>query len=251
MSIETTLEEIGLTKNEIKIYLALLELGLTTSGFIIKKTRIHTSKVYDGLERLSEKGLVTYIIKANIKHFRAVSPDRLLDFLEDKKKRLEEQEKEVKSILSELRLKQQLVGDETEAEVFKGWKGMDTVYRMLRDTLNKGDLNLVFGASKGEDEEQVRQFFNRHLKLMAQKEIKQRIIYNEEARGNIEEQAKHPKLFSVRCFENTTPAEINIWADKIMIVILRKSPTVILVSDQKVADSFKQYFAVMWKLAKP
>jgi hypothetical protein len=36
-----------------------------------------------------------------------------------------------------------------------------------------------------------------------------------------------------------------------MIVILRKVPTVILVSDQKVADSFRQYFQVMWGLAKP
>lgn len=251
MSIETTLEEIGLTKNEIKIYLGLLELGLTTSGPIIKRTKIHTSKVYDGLERLAEKGLVTYIVKANTKHFKAVSPDRLLDFLENKKKRLEQQEREVKEILPELKLKQQLVGDETEAEVFKGWKGMETAYRMLRDTLKKGDTNLVFGAGKGEDGEQVKLFFNRHLKLMASKGIKQKIIYNENARGNIEEQTRHPKLFKVKYLENITPAEINIWADKTMIVILRKNPTVILVSDQKVADSFGQYFDVMWKLAKP
>ena len=250
MTIESTLEEIGLTKNEIKIYLALLELGLTTSGAIIKKTGIHTSKVYDGLERLSEKGLVTYIIKANTKHFKAVSPDRLLDFLEDKKKRIEQQENEIKTILPELKLKQQLVGDETEAEIFKGWKGMDTVYRMLRDALKKGDLNLVFGASKGENEEMVRRFFNKHLKLMANKGIKQKIIYNENARENIEEQTKYPNLFKVKYLESATPAEINIWADKIMIVILRKTPTVILVSDQKVADSFRQYFEIMWKLAK-
>jgi len=43
---EQILEKIGLTKNEVKIYLKLLELGLTTSGAIIKKTGIHNSKVY-------------------------------------------------------------------------------------------------------------------------------------------------------------------------------------------------------------
>lgn len=249
MGMESILEEIGLTKNEIKIYLALLELGLTTSGAIIKRTGVHTSKVYDGLERLAEKGLVTHIVKADTKHFKAVSPDRLLDFLEDKKKKLEHQEKEVQEILPELKLKQQLVGDQTEAEIFKGWKGMDTAYRMLRATLKKGDLNLVFGASKGEDEEQVKRFFNRHLKLMAPLEIKQKIIYNEEARGNIEEQTRHPALFEVKYLKNTTPAEINIWADKTMIVILRKNPTIILISDKKTADSFRQYFEVMWTIA--
>ena len=90
MNIEQTLENIGLTKNEIKIYLALLDLGLTSSGAIIKKTGIHTSKVYDGLERLSEKGLTSHIIKSNTKYFKAVNPDRLIDFIRDKKKKLEE-----------------------------------------------------------------------------------------------------------------------------------------------------------------
>ncbi|MBI2572684.1 hypothetical protein HYV86_02400 [Candidatus Woesearchaeota archaeon] len=250
MSIEMILEGIGLTKNEIKIYLALLELGLTSSGAIIKKTGIHTSKVYDGLERLADKGLVTHVVQSNMKYFKAVSPDRLLDFLEDKKKELELQEKEIKSILPELKLKQQLTDNDTEAEVFRGWKGMETVYKMLRDTLKKGDTNLVFGASKGENEEQVQRFFNKHLKLMAQKGIKQRIIYNETARGNIEEQLKYPRFFKTKYLAHTTPSEINIWADKMMVVILKKIPTVILVSDEQVADSFREYFYVMWELAK-
>ena len=186
MSIESTLEEIGLTKNEIKIYVALLDLGLTTSGAIIKQTGVHTSKVYDGLERLMEKGLVTYIVKANRKNFKAVNPKRLLDFLEDKRKRIVFQEKEVREILPELKLKQQLVGDTTDAEVFKSWKGMDAVYRMLRERLGRGEVNLVFGASKGEDEVQVKRFFNRHLQLLAEKGIKQRIIYNEDCNNSSE-----------------------------------------------------------------
>lgn len=250
MNTEKILEDIGLTKNEIKIYLGLLDLGLTTTGPIIKKTKIHTSKVYDGLERLAEKGLISHIIKANTKYFKAVSPDRLIDFLEDKKKRIEEQEKEIKGILPELKLKQQLVGNDTEAEIFKGWKGMETVYRMMRETLGKGETNYVFGASKGEDEERVRNFFNKHATLLIEKGIKQKIIFNESARGNIQESYKHPKLTQIKHMEETTPAELNIWRDKTMIVILRKNPTVIMVSDQKVADSFRRYFEMMWKIAK-
>ncbi|MBI2148559.1 hypothetical protein HYU23_02670 [Candidatus Woesearchaeota archaeon] len=111
-------------------------------------------------------------------------------------------------------------------------------------------MNYVFGASKGEDEERVKIFFNKHLKELADMVIKQRIIYNEEARENIKEQFKHPKLFEVKYLENTTPAEINIWLDKVMIVLLTKNPTVVLISNKKVADSFRQYFEVMWMIAK-
>lgn len=250
MDIESILEDIGLTKNEIKIYLALLELGSTTTGPIIKKTGIHASKVYDGLERLADKGLVSYVIIANTKHFKAVNPDRILDFLEEKKNIINNQEEEIKKVLPILKSKQQLIHDETEAEIFRGWKGMETVYKMLRETLKKGDMNYVFGASKGENEEQVMIFFTKHLKLLAKKGIKQKIIYNEEARGNIPENLKHPKLFQVRHLQNTTPSEINIWSDKVMIVLLTKKPIVILVTNKKVAESFKQYFEVMWKIAK-
>lgn len=251
MTVEPILEGIGLSKNEIKIYLALLKLGTTRTGPIIKETGIHTSKVYDGLQRLIEKGIVSYVIIAGTKNFKAVNPERLLDFLEDKKKAIAAQEEDIKRIIPELKLQQELGAEETETEIFSGWKGMDTVYSLLRKALKKGDINYVFGASKGEDEEHVRIFFGKHLKLLAEKGIKQKIIYNEEARGNIPEQSKHPKLFQVKHMVETTPAEINIWADHVMIVILTRNPTVILTKNKKVADSFIRYFNMMWQIAKP
>ncbi len=250
MNTETILEDIGLTKNEIKIYMALLELGSTKTGQLIKKTELHTSKVYDGLERLANKGLVTHVIIANTKHFKAVNPNRLIDFLEDKQKIIAEQEKQIKQILPALQLKQQLAGDDTEAEIFQGWRGMETVYKLMRDTLKKGDMNYVFGASKGEDEEQVRTFFNKHAQLLYQKKVQQKIIFNESARGNIAVSVKTPKYCKIKHMQNTTPAEINIWKDNTMIVILTKKPTVVLIKNPKVADSFRKYFEIMWLIAK-
>ena len=250
METEKILEEIGLTKNEIKIYLALLKLGRTTSWNIIKNTGVHTSKVYDGLQRLLDKGLVSYVIISNTKNFSATDPSRLLDFLDDKKRTIESQEKEIKKIIPALRIEINSNTEETKAEIFKGWKGMETVYKMLRETLKKGDINYVIGASKGEDLEQVKIFFNKHLKGLANKGIKQKIIYNEEARGNIEEIKKHLKLFEVKYLDNTTPAEINIWDDRVMTIILTKNPTIVLISDAKVADSYRAYFEILWKSAK-
>lgn len=251
MEIELKLEEIGLTKNEIKVYLALLKLKTTTTGSIIKETGIHTSKVYDALERLSKKGLVSYILISNTKHFKTAPVERLLDFVEDKKRAINRQEKSIKAILPELKEFQEITSEETEAEIFSGWKGMETVYKMLRDSLKRGDINYVVGASKGENSEQVRTFFNKHLVGLAKKGIKQKIIYNEEARRNIEEQYKHQDLFQVRYMKDTTDSEINIWKDKVMIVVLTKNPKIILISDKNVADSYVSFFNMLWKIAKP
>ncbi|MFA5796614.1 MAG: helix-turn-helix domain-containing protein [Candidatus Woesearchaeota archaeon] len=250
MNVESVLENIGLTKNEIKIYLVLIELGTTTTGAIIKNTGIHTSKVYDGLERLSTKGLVTHIVQSNIKHFNAVPPERILHLLEEKRKDIDSQEQEIISIIPVLKARALIAENLTRAEIFQGWRGLDTVYSMLRGTLKKGEYNYIIGASKGEDPERVKLFFNKHLKQMSEIKIKQKIIFNEDARGNIEEHYKHPELFEARYLKNVTPAEINIWKDNVMIIILRKIPTAILIKDDKVAYSFKQYFETIWRTAK-
>jgi len=51
------LKAIGLTEGEIRVYLALLDSGLTTTGIVIKQSNITGSKVYNILDRLIEKGL--------------------------------------------------------------------------------------------------------------------------------------------------------------------------------------------------
>ena len=46
------LKEVGLTEGEAKVYLALLELGASTSGPIVKKSRVSRSIIYNILEKL-------------------------------------------------------------------------------------------------------------------------------------------------------------------------------------------------------
>ena len=88
------LEQIGLTKTEIKIYLALLKLGQTTTTNIVREAEIHASKVYEFLDKLIQKGLVSYVIKSNKKYFTAASPVFLKEFMREKENKIKEQEKE-------------------------------------------------------------------------------------------------------------------------------------------------------------
>ena len=78
------LEEIGLTKSEIKVYLALLKLGQTTAGPIVDEAKVTRSKIYDILERLKNKGLVSHIIKESTKYFSATSPTNIIEYLNKK-----------------------------------------------------------------------------------------------------------------------------------------------------------------------
>ena len=82
------LEKTGLSKNEAKVYLALLDLGLTSSKNIIEKTNLHRQIVYDSLDLLTKKGLVSFVIQANRKHFKASDPKVFFDYFVNKEKEL-------------------------------------------------------------------------------------------------------------------------------------------------------------------
>ena len=73
------LERLGLNRNEAKIYLALLDLGEAQAGQISKKAQINRTTTYDSVERLIQRGLVTYVIKANKKVFQPVHPTKILE----------------------------------------------------------------------------------------------------------------------------------------------------------------------------
>ena len=84
--IKGALQQIGLTDGEIRVYLALLELGSTSTGKITKDSGISGSKVYEVLDRLMHKGLATYVIKNGVKYFAPTQPEKILDYLDEKGK---------------------------------------------------------------------------------------------------------------------------------------------------------------------
>src|SRR3989344_9322688 len=118
------LEEIGLTKGEIAVYLSLLEVGSSTVGPIIDKAKVSSSKIYDILERLIDKGLVSYVIKENRKYFKAANPRRILEYLKEKEQNIKYQEKNIEQILPSLLQKQKLIEKKQEINIYEGIKGV-------------------------------------------------------------------------------------------------------------------------------
>ena len=73
------LEEFGLTETEEKVYLSLVKLGESPASEIIKKTQLHRTTIYDVLERLIEKGLISFVTKNKIKYYLTASPSKFED----------------------------------------------------------------------------------------------------------------------------------------------------------------------------
>ena len=84
-----SLESIGLSKNEVIVYLDLLGVGKSSAGDISKRVDIHRSNVYDTVEKLIKKGIITQTFEENRKVFYPISPKKLLDYFKQKEYDLE------------------------------------------------------------------------------------------------------------------------------------------------------------------
>src|SRR3990167_5476847 len=93
------LTEIGLTPGEIKSYLALLKLGSSSTGPLSKESKVSRSKLYDILDKLEKKGLVSNIEENGVIYFQAVEPAKIKTYLKEKEDKIKEMASQFDSYL--------------------------------------------------------------------------------------------------------------------------------------------------------
>ncbi len=242
------LEDIGLTKGEIKIYLSLLEVGAATTGKITEKTNLQKSTIYFCLDQLINKGLVAHTIKNNKKVFEAGSPERLLDYLGKKKQILSEQEKNVEKLLPLLFSKMNVAEKKESSKIFEGWNGMKSAFDDIIKNADEREY-LIFSVSPlPEILDRFRRFTQKYHQKRIESKIKVRVLVNEEFKDTIGKDRQKEALTKVRFIpkEFSTPAVINIYADKVLIALWDEVPTAFVLENDKLANSFRAYFDMLW-----
>jgi len=225
------LEKIGMTKSEIKVYLALIELGSSTTGPLVRRAGVASSKVYEILDKLMEKGLATTYIENNVKYFKPVHPARLQDYLHERKEALEQEEKLLGTLLPSLEARFHEHVTETSVEVFKGYKGVETVFKEMIRKLHTGDEFLVIGGGDSPTTNmRTKLFFERIHRERSEKGIKLRIIFNEARRKSLHRQALFPSTFP-RYLPFGTPSTFNIYKDTIFLLVMSPNPAAIRIKD--------------------
>jgi len=245
-----SLEEIGFTKSEIKVYLALIELGESSVGNIVKKSGVASSKIYELLEKLMEKGIVSTYIKANRKYFQAADPKRLKDYIEQRKKELHEKEKEIEGMIPLLSEKFAQHAKETEVELFKGYRGVETVFRDMMRELKKGGEFLVCGGGDSPTaNERTKWFFEKIHRQRSEKGIKLRIIFSEARRKSLKQLTLFPYTYP-RYAPVGTPSTTNIYDDTTILLIMSPFPAAIRIRNKQITETYREYFEELWARAK-
>ena len=235
------LKELGLTDNEIKIYLALLELGTSTPSQISSKLGLSRSYVYDALDRLLEKEIVSTILVRNKKNFSANNPKRIL---ESQKQKLENLRKIIPNL--------ERLGSSREnikVELHKGTYIYKILLNDITSLLKRGEEVLIFGI---DDEFLMKNnpYYEIHLEQYYKKlrnlNLKERCIVKSNAKIIEGWEKTEYKFISEEIIGNTA---FEVYANKVAIFLWGSPNYLILIESKEAANSYRKQFEIMWKIA--
>lgn len=237
------LEGLGLTRAEVKVYIALLELGAVRAGPILDKTGLQNSVVHTTLNRLIEKGFVSFVKEGKRHIYQASNPKNILEFIDEKRMRFEE-------ILPELLAKQGRSKEKPEVTIFRGTRGMrEILYELLKaggkehHTIGSSEKSLMMGTN----------WWVEYHKKRAHNGIYAKLLFNESLK-EWKAEKRYPKgkteiRYTKSGFEPLT--ETIIRNDKVGIIVWTDKPIGILAHNNEMAQSYEKYFQYLWKTGKP
>src|SRR3989338_4834067 len=124
MLVEFELKKLGLSDKEIKVYLALLELGEAAVQKISQKSKVNRATTYVILEGLAKKSLVSEIEKEGKTLYGAQDPEFLFNLFKFQEREIKEKEAEFKKVLPELKAIFNLAPQKPKVRFFEGKEGL-------------------------------------------------------------------------------------------------------------------------------
>ena len=157
--------KLGLTEREANAYLALYNFEEATATKLAKLTKEHRTNIYDSLNSLIRKSLITYTIRNNVRFYRVVDPVKLIDYCKEK-------EKIAQSLVPELQTKLKDKQEKPIVDVFEGKEGFKSILsKILREE------KTIFGIGASEKWEQEFPIpLSQYMKEREQKKIKAKLL---------------------------------------------------------------------------
>jgi sugar-specific transcriptional regulator TrmB len=241
------LRSVGLSEGEIKVYQALLDLGSSPLNKIHERVGIERRNIYDILNKLIERGLVTYITENKKRSYNLAHPSKLISYLQEKESALERTKHAVEAQLPTLLAQFSAVQPSINAEVYRGAEGMKAAWD---DMLTGKDIHWI-GAGRYMPKQYPHYFANWN-KQRVKKKIKIHNILRFELKREIsspyelETMRFLPKDFS------GNPTVIGIWGNKVGNFLFGKDLFVFVIESKDLAENYRRYHEYLWNnVAKP
>ncbi|MBI5035779.1 hypothetical protein HZC09_00395 [Candidatus Micrarchaeota archaeon] len=253
--LQELMSKLGLTKKQGQTYGCLFSLGTASAADIAQRTGINRTLIYDHLNTLVEKGMVSVSQINNKRAFTALHPRTLAKVLEDKNNEEENRRrttlKDLKELLPNLE-RQFNMTKRISASILMGQKGVHNLFQDVTATLKKGQEDLVFIANH-EGRELLGTTIKKYYAQSKRKGIRIRVIFDSRPQ-TVKIASETARLPNVKVkylpASYSTLTTFHVYGSKVSLLLFSEGEVFgLLIDNQKIAASLKKHFEALWKMA--
>jgi sugar-specific transcriptional regulator TrmB len=239
---EEILQDIGLTKNESRVYLSLLKKKTATAVEIAEESKVHRVNVYDAIKKLKLHGLVTEMQLENKKVFVVSQPKNIMNILKEKELKLS-------NILPELELQHSINKKTCDIQMFES---QNAIRKQFLRFVERSEPIYYWGLPKiilsliGKD------FQEEIHKRRAAKQQWMYHIYNSDA----DERSRYLNTLPFtksRCSQPAmdSPVATAVCGEELVLNLVTQEKVItVSIINKALAQAYEKYFWVLWENSK-
>lgn len=243
MQWNTLLKSLGFTDSEAKIYLLSLELGPSSVQDIAKKAKVSRVTTYAAIEALKKDGLMSSVEKGKKTMYAAETPDRLVSFVHNRMKQMENTLREVEQTINELKLVQR--GDKPVVKLFEGKEGLRAIQDDILKTgpdeiLEMSNHDALLSAFTSEE-------LSPYSKELDRKKIRTQsiVLFSEPQKGRM-----HANIHPLLSKDFSFFGNVTIYDSKVALTTFQGNNISVLIESDVLAQTMREMFRLASEGAK-
>lgn len=257
-NVKEILINLGLTENEILVFLAAVKAGLSPISSVARQAGITRTYVYEIIEELKRKGLLAETKHAKIKKIQALDYGGLLSYIQRKQKDMQILEKELVKAEGEFLALRSGLPQKTKVRFFEGTEGIKSINaeikRDLEELKQQYQFYVVFSPDRmdatlpGWVEHNQHIYFEPFMQKFA-------IISDTPLLKRFLEEVTVGKQnnFHYRIWPQEKlefPTDTLCWQNKIAYLDMKGNPSGIIIESDSIVQTFIMWFKQIWENLK-
>ena len=239
------LERLGLNKNESKVYYTLLLKGKATAQELVKSLGVYRNIVYDNLEKLLVKGLISFVVDGTKRVFIAEKPSAVVEFLKTKKEKVNQEIKQAEELIPKIT---KLIGSHKSRQDAILFRGVAGLKKVLSDIV-KAKKSWCIGITNESINILGETYWKNYNLQKKETKTKEWLLWNHDFQNTVIGKNKR-SIHKILPKELDQITETIMYNDKVAIMVYSAEPLVIVIENKEIFEAYRKHFEFLWKLSK-
>jgi sugar-specific transcriptional regulator TrmB len=239
------LVNLGLSEKEAEVYLALLEIGPASVLDAAEKSGVHRTTVYQLVEALIGKGIVSQTVRGQKQLLVAEPPERLVTLLRLQRTAIDEKERELMDKLPMFRAVYNSKTGKPTIRYFDGANSLKEMRKLLFSGEDGGECIQILPIDEANDIPELVEARPDHIAELEKRQIRFRTLVVTDNPSQVPTIMNAEYRF-IRKADFPIEREITVFGNNILLFCFKPMSSVVITS-QHFADTIRALFELAWK----